>query len=102
VLSALAIALSALACTVVAPVVPPPGLLYQSYEAPLSLHGLQKPGSKRGTASTQNILGLFSWGDASVHTAAMQGGIQTIQHADYEFYSVLGIYSRYTTVVHGD
>jgi hypothetical protein len=86
----------------VAPVVPPPALV-QNYKAPLDIDNDETQlGSKLGTSSTQNILGLVSWGDGSTRAAAQNGGISTIRSADYEFYSVLGIYSKYTTIVHGD
>jgi hypothetical protein len=89
-------------CAVVAPVVPPPALV-QNYQAPLDIdqHETQL-GSKRGTASTQNVLGIVSWGDGSTRAAAQQGGITTIRSADYEFVSYFGVYSKYTTIVHGD
>ena len=37
-----------------------------------------------------------------MHPAAQQGGITTIRAADYEFESYFGVYSKYTTIVHGD
>lgn len=89
-------------CAMVAPVVPPPAMI-QSYQAPLDLDSDQTQlGSKKGTASTQNILGIVSWGDGSTRAAAQNGGISTIRGADYEFFSVFGLYSKYTTIVHGD
>lgn len=89
-------------CTVVAPVVPPPALI-QNYQAPLDIdHDQSQLGSKRGTSSTQNVLGVVSWGDGSTRAAAQNGGISTIRSADYEFVSYFGVYSKYTTIVHGD
>jgi hypothetical protein len=86
----------------VAPVVPPPALV-QSYQAPLDIdNDASQLGSKRGTSSTQNVLGLVSWGDGSTRAAAQDGGISTIRSADYEFVSYFGVYSKYTTIVHGD
>lgn len=101
--SGLAATLSlALGCAVTAPVVPPPALI-QNYQAPLDLdHQETSRGEKRGVSAVQNVLGIVSWGDASIRAAAEQGGITTIESADYEFFGVLGVYSRYTTVVYGD
>jgi hypothetical protein len=89
---------------VVAPVVPPTALLYTGFEAPLDLDFEEQTelGSKKGEASTTNILGLISFGDASSATAAREGNLQTIRHADYRFTSVLGLFSRFTTIVYGD
>ena len=85
-----------------APVIPPPAAI-QVYKAPLDLDNDESlPGTKHGESSTQNILGLVSWGDASTRAAVENGGIKTIRSADYEFLTVLGIYSKYTTIVHGD
>ena len=86
-----------------APVVPPTAVIYTDMKAPMDVDlNSTSPGSKSGSASTQNILGLVSWGDASVEAAAADGGIGTVNHADYQFFNILGIYSKFTTVVHGD
>jgi hypothetical protein len=94
--------LATTACTLVAPVVPPPALV-QNFQAPLDVDNDQtKLGSKRGTSSTHNVLGVVSWGDGSTRAAAQNGTISTIRSADYEFVSYFGVYSKYTTIVHGD
>ena len=60
-------------------------------------------GSKRGTASAYSLLWLVSWGDASYATAAKNGGIEVMKHADQEVQQVLlGIYTRWRVVVYGD
>lgn len=88
----------------VAPVVPPTALVYTGFEAPLDLDFEDQTnlGSKKGEASTTNILGLISFGDASSEKAAREGNIQMIRHADYRFTCVLGLFSRFTTIVYGD
>ena len=101
--------LLALACTaalvagtagcIAAPVVPPLGLVYTDMKAPLNLGG--DPASKRGTSTVTAILGMVSTGDGSIRAAAKNGGINDVQLVDYEFYNVLGIIQRYTTVVYG-
>lgn len=91
------------ACGMVAPVVPPQGMFYTGYSAPLDLDQSKTPVTqKAGKSSVTSILGLFSWGDASIDAAAREGGIQTIESADYSYTSVLGIYQQYTTIVHGN
>ena len=60
-------------------------------------------GSKVGRASAEGYLWAFALGDAGIQAAARNGGIQTIQHADQEYFIVLGgLYARLTTVVYGD
>lgn len=85
---------------VAAPVVPPIGVIYSNFQAPLAPKG--EAGSKRGTATVTAILGLVSWGDGSVRQAAANGGITEVKLVDYEFKNVVGVYQRYTTVAYGD
>jgi hypothetical protein len=86
-----------------APVIPPVAFVYSKVSAPIDIDVNEtRMGQKKGTAETINILGLISTGDASVQSAAKNGGIKVIRHADYEFTTVLGLYSRFTTVVYGD
>lgn len=62
-----------------------------------------KLGSKVGTSSAQSVLGLVAWGDASTQAAATNGGIKTLNHADEEYFAILGIvYTKWTTIVYGD
>jgi hypothetical protein len=97
-----------------APVIPPLGLFYTDVHAPLSL-GATSFGAKRGTAVSHQIglpplpfpglttgLDLFAWGDASEKTAAADGGITTVRHADYELRVVLWLYRTFAIDVYGD
>jgi hypothetical protein len=60
-------------------------------------------GTKKGVAQAYSILWLFSWGDTSYATAAKNGGITVIRHADQEIQQVLfGLYTRWRIVVYGD
>ncbi len=87
----------------VAPVIPPVGLAYSNLQAPLDIDYHASPVvGKHGTSESMAILGLVALGDASAATAAQNGGIKTIDHADYEYFNVLGVYQRYRTVVYGD
>ncbi|MHC4471261.1 MAG: TRL-like family protein [Planctomycetota bacterium] len=99
----LMVGLSGCAGMVHAPIVPPPGLIYSGFKAPLD--GDMDPtvkGSKTGSAYTECILGWVAWGDASVHTAASNGGLTKVHHADYEMFNVLGVYSKFTVRVYGE
>ena len=86
-----------------APVMPPLGLAFDQTSAPLDVNfDKTSLGSKTGEASSESILGLVAWGDCSAQTAAKNGGLKVINHADYKRFSVLGFYSKFTTVVYGD
>ena len=87
----------------VAPVIPPIGIIYSDIKAPLDYdQSASKTGSKKGVSESMSILGLVAMGDASVEAAAKAGGINTVDGADYEYFNVLGIYQRYRTVLHGE
>ena len=95
--------LSGCAGFLVAPVVPPPGLVYSDIKAPLDV-GLDNTdlGSKVGVAETVSIMGLWATGDASIKAAADPGNITTVKHIDYHLFNVMGFYSRFVTTVYGD
>ena len=84
-----------------APFVPPTGAITQ-IKAPLDVdYDDTMVGPKQGTAAVTTILGLVSTGDASTQAAAKAGGITQIDHADYEYFNVLGIYQKTTVIVYG-
>ncbi|MBN1866874.1 TRL-like family protein [Candidatus Sumerlaeota bacterium] len=95
----------ALGGCVMAPVVPPLGAVYSNVNAPLDLDcGSGKQiGPAKGEASTTTFFYLFAFGDAGIDAAARKGKLKTVNHVDYRFKNVLlGLYSRYTTVVYGE
>lgn len=59
-------------------------------------------GSKVGTATATNILGIIATGDASISTAASNAGIKKISHVDANKKSILGIFSTYEIFVYGE
>lgn len=60
-------------------------------------------GTKIGTAQAHSVLWLVAWGDASYATAARNGNITVLRHADQEITQVLfGLYTRWRVVVYGD
>src|SRR5262249_445930 len=76
----------------VAPVVPPIGIVYTGMTVPLDTDLTSTElGTKQGKSHSTNILFLVAWGDASTASAARAGGITKIRHADYEYTNVLGI-----------
>jgi hypothetical protein len=60
-------------------------------------------GAKKGISQAYSVLWLFTWGDASYATAAKNGHITVMRHADQEVQQVLfGLYTRWRIVVYGD
>ncbi len=96
------------------PVVPPPGVIYTNYKAPVdydfSEHGMGTNAAdlKSGMSEVKRInipyVNLsFAWGgDASLKTAAADGGINTINFVDYETFGILTVYTRTRFHVYGE
>lgn len=86
-----------------APIVPPGGLLFANIKAPIDIDTEKTElGTKTGEASTVAVLWLFSFGDCSINAAARNGNLQTINHVDYGYTNILGLYQCFTTIVYGD
>lgn len=89
-----------------APVVPPGGLLFTQYRAPLTPQVSGVPVSeKMGEHSTYYFayfLNSFAWDDASIEAAAEEGGLSKVYYADYELLNVMGIYARLTVRAYGE
>lgn len=93
-----------------APVVPPFGLVFTQFRAPLEFDAQSQQidfGRRQGIAEAHYIfipfLGIdFAWGDGSLQTAARNGGLKRITHADYDYFSVLTVYQKVTFNAYGD
>ena len=77
-----------------------PGSLYANYTMGKDAEGAI--GSKEGKSCASSVLGWFASGDASIGTAAKNGGITTVTRIERESNNILGIYATYCTVVHGE
>lgn len=81
---------------------PVTGLIYSNVKAPLTATGVGEQSQRVGRASARSILGLVAVGDASINTAARNGGIREIHHVDYETQSFFGVVNDFTVVVYGN
>ena len=86
---------------------PAPGILFTSYKAPLLIDYNETPvKNQKGSASAKYfrdpvLTGLsFAWDDCSIREASGNGQITKVGTADYEFFSILGIYAKTTVHVH--
>ncbi len=79
-------------------------ILMTSCEIILPLAATSNPvGSKVGTAEATIYLGIFTFDqDASIRTAAKNGGITKISTVDIRRKDVLGIVLTYETIVTGE
>jgi len=58
---------------------------------------------KKGTAIVTSIMGLFAYGDSSIHTAMQSGELTRVHHIDHKVYSILfGFIREDTIMVYGD
>ena len=57
--------------------------------------------SKRGEAVVTGIL-LVAYGDGTIPAAMSNGGITKLQRIEYDYFNVLGIYSKKTTIAYGE
>ena len=76
------------------------GSIYTDASGPITATA-NPVGSKMGQSSASGIIG-FATGDASIKTAASNGGISKISHVDYHAQSVLGIWAKTTVTVYGE
>jgi hypothetical protein len=88
----------------VTPVQPPRGWIVSNIRAPLSADNqeVRVAGQKMGTATVETYLGIIATGDCSIEEAAKDVKISKISYVDYEYFNVLGVYQRFTVIVHGD
>ena len=84
------------------PAGPLPGFIYSDYHGPITATNSDGQGALEGKAMATSILGVFASGDSSIKAAAAAGGISKIKTVDHHSWTILGLYSKYTTVVTGD
>ena len=82
---------------------PVTGLLHTDVKGPvMATSNTIEDGYASGSASATSILGLIAKGDASVETAARNGGITKIYFVNHSSENILGIFATYTTTVYGE
>ena len=81
---------------------PVSGVMYGNVKAPMTGTAAQGEATLVGRASVRSILGLIASGDASIHTAARNGGITEIHYVDYESQNFFGVLAEFTVVVYGN
>ncbi len=84
-------------CAMVAPM---PGTIYTGMKAGSFENSDIQP-AKEGQACAQSVLGIITWGDASIEAAKKDGSIKKVASVDHESFAVL-VYGKYCTVVKGE
>lgn len=78
------------------------GFVYSNVKAPLTATPAPDKPQRVGRASARSILGVVASGDASIQTAARNGGISEIHHVDVQSSNFFGVLAEYTVVVYGN
>lgn len=81
---------------------PVTGLMYTNAKYPWTATGSPKEPTRVGRATVRSFFGAVATGDASIQTAAQNGGITEIHHVDYEAQNVFGVVADFTVVVYGN
>lgn len=86
-----------------APVEPPPAFVVRNVTAPLTTEFTEADvaGLRSGESSAINILGFVSVGDCGIRAAAEDGGLKTVEFADYSDFNVLCVFQKTTVRVYG-
>lgn len=79
----------------------PVGAIYTGTTTPLTATSNQI-GPKVGESHCISILGLVAIGDGGVQEAANKAGIKKVSTIDTKTMSILGVYTKTTTVVTGE
>jgi hypothetical protein len=93
--------------TLEAPVIPPRGILFTHFKAPLDLNFKNTDlGKKRGIGETMWIKEPFfgtTWGfgNVAIKNAAAEYGINEMDYVDYEYMNVLGVFQEVKIIPHG-
>ena len=78
-----------------------PGFIYSEMKTP-GFASDEELGSKSGVASAESFVGVVAVGDASITSAAADGGITKVTHVDYHSFSILGVYAKFECYVYGN
>ncbi|MFO0690654.1 MAG: TRL-like family protein [Myxococcota bacterium] len=76
------------------------GSFWADVHGPLDAEGAI--GGKKGEACATSYVGVVAVGDASIATAAANGGIKTVTGVDHHSTNMLGIIAKFCTVVYGN
>jgi TRL-like protein family len=77
------------------------GQFYTQVRGPIGGMDNSVKQTKTGSATATGIVGVAT-GDASLDAAMKAGGITKVHHAESSTMSIMGVYSTFTTTVHGE
>jgi len=78
---------------------PVTGFLFSDVYGPVDGEGAV--GGKKGEACATSYLGIIGTGDASIATAAGNGGIKNVTSVDHHTTNLLGLVAKFCTIAYG-
>jgi len=92
-----------------APVMAPPGFLYEDTTVPLKLEKKEVVGADNAAlesgSSKAKFFGYsifrFGWGDDSLEDAILDGKLEEVHYADVRHFNVLGLYREQEIIAYG-
>ena len=92
------------------PVSPPAGLVFSKYQAPVTTDFHQTPAlsPKKGEAQAVYFAVPILWrwdfafSEATINAATRRGHIERVHYVDHEYFNVLGLFTTYKAIVHGE
>jgi len=85
-------------CLAYTPVV---GVAMTLVQGPITATTLDQS-ARTGQSCASSIMGLVSWGDASINAAKNAGQIKQVASVDFDTFNLLGMYGRFCTIVRGN
>lgn len=76
------------------------GFIYTDIKGPIGATS-NGNGNAVGEACASSILNIYASGDASIDAAKKMGGIAKVNSVDHSTMSILGLYTKFCTIVHG-
>jgi hypothetical protein len=77
------------------------GVLVTAAQGPITATTYDQS-ARTGNSCAYSIMGLVSWGDASINAAKNAGQIKQVASVDFATVNVLAIYGSFCTVVRGN
>lgn len=79
---------------------PVTGAIWADVYGPVDAEGAV--GGKKGEACATSYLGFVGVGDASIATAAANGGIKNVTGVDHHTTNMLGLIAKFCTIAYGN
>ncbi len=77
----------------------PKGQIYSNTK--IGIYATGEKSTNEGTACTHSVLGLFAFGDSSIHTIKEKSGIKEVTDVNWQAKNFLGLYASLCVIIGG-